>query len=952
MQLGRLLFISLIMLSFTASAQKGFVRGKVTDAETGEGMIGATVSKVGTTIGTTVDFDGNFSLSLEPGVHNLEFKFISYQTKVVEGIEVKAGEATVIDVVLGISNTQLEEVIVTAEQAKDTEAAILTLQKRSANLLDGMSTQTFRKTGDSDLSSAMKRVTGVSVQGGKYVYVRGLGDRYTRTMLNKMSIPGLDPDRNDVQIDIFPTNILENVVVYKTFTPDLPGDFTGGVIDVETKSYPEQKKTSIQVGIGFNPSMHFNNEYATYDHSPTDFLGFDNGDRSKPFPERKTPDESLNDPLLEQQTRALNPQMASQRGTSFMNTNWSLNHGNQTTLGDYTIGYTAILNYRNNTEFYDDVEFGFYTKETDPNETGLFQQRKRIGVVGRHDVLWSGLFGIAAKKDGNSLSFNYMRTQNGLSQSSERIIIDTEETGQTLHEDILTYTERSINNFIVSGKHELSKRTTLTWSNAFSIASMDDPDFRVSSIAETGEVDSLGNKIYSISSGDGGSLNRFYRNLDEQTENFRMDLQYELSEKNSLKFGVYGLYKWRQFEVFNYFIRSTQEKIVPNDPDYFLQPENIWTPETQTGTYVRGNFEPQNSYDASTRIFATYAMADMKFTPRFRAIYGARLEKADMFYTGESVSPPRAFDNENTLDELNILPSVNLVYGLTEKVNIRASYGRTLARPSMKEKSIAQILDPITNILFIGNFNPDDEELDLRQTVIDNFDLRFEKFFAPNEMISITGFYKQFDGHIELVTFESSPGSVRPRNVGESVVYGAEFEFRKGLWLEGLSGGTNISLAWSAVDTRSVVVGEGANKRTEFESRQANLRTGEVLDPNRPMAGQAPYLVNAFLNWNDKEARTNLNLSYNVQGENLYIVGVAQNPDIYVVPFNSLNFNAFRDFGEEKNHRVQLGVRNILDGENKYIYKSFGGSETSFVEETFSVFRPGREFIMKYRYTF
>ncbi len=942
-----LIFIVLIIFCHFGYSQKGSLRGKVVDGETGEGMIGATVNQVGTTIGAMVDFDGNFSIQLDPGVYDFEFKFVSYQTQVLKGVEIKPGEVTSVSITLQVSNQTLQEVIVTAEQAKDTEAAILTLQRKSASVIDGVSTQTFRKTGDSDLSTAMKRVTGVSVQGGKYLYVRGLGDRYTRTTLNQMSIPGLDPDRNDVQIDIFPTNILENVVVYKTFTPDLPGDFTGGVVNIETKSFPEQKNTSIQVGLGFNPSMHFNNEYATYDQSPTDFLGFDNGQRAKPFPEEKTPDESRNDPLLEQQTRSLNPQMATRTGTSPMNFNFALNHGNQKDVGGYTLGYSAILNYRNNTEYYDDVEFGFYTKDPNKGENDLFLQQKRQGVLGRNDVMWSALVAGAIKKGGNTISLNLMRTQNGVSQASNRIVDDREETGQNFNEDILTYTQRSITNFMVSGQHILNNRLTFEWSNAFTVSRMYDPDFRVSSIAETGETDSLGNPTYSISSGDGGSLNRFYRDLNEWNENVKLDLTYDLNEKSKLKFGAYGLLKSREFNVFNYFIRSTQEKGVPNDPNYFLQPENIWTPESQEGTYVRGNFEAQNSYSASSRVFATYAMADLRVSPRLRAIFGARIEKADMFFTGQSVSPPRSFDNVNTLNELNLLPSVNLVYFLTEKINVRTSYGRTLARPSMKEKSIAQILDPISNILFIGNFNPDDPELDLRQTVIDNFDLRVEKFFNPEEMVSLTGFYKSFDGHIELVTFESQRGNVRPRNVGSSVVYGAEFEFRKKLGIKGLSGGSNISLAYSQVDTRTVIVGEGANKRTEYESRVANAREGEKVDPFRPMAGQAPYLINAFLNWSNEENNTNVNLAYNVQGENLYIVGVARDPSIYVIPFNSLNLTAFHKFGEERNSRITLGIRNILNGENKYVYRSYGDQS-----ETFSVFRPGQEIIAKYQYSF
>ena len=191
-----------------AFAQEGFIRGKVIEDATGEPLFGATIVKQGTITGTSTDFDGNYSLKLPVGTHNIVFQSVSFQSIVLEGVEVKADEPTILDVVMKEDVQQLGEVVVTATVTKDNDIGVMLVQKKSVNTLDGISSSTFRKVGDSNLSSAMKRVTGVSVQGDKYVYVRGLGDRYTKTSVNGMVIPGLDPDRNDVQIDIFPTGIL------------------------------------------------------------------------------------------------------------------------------------------------------------------------------------------------------------------------------------------------------------------------------------------------------------------------------------------------------------------------------------------------------------------------------------------------------------------------------------------------------------------------------------------------------------------------------------------------------------------------------------------------------------------------------------------------------------------------------------------------------------------------
>src|SRR5690606_15071102 len=177
---------------------------------------------------------------------------------------------------------ELGEVTITAEMLNTTEEALLTVKKRSPNMLDGISSANFRRIGDSDAASAIKRVPGVSVEEGKYVYVRGLGDRYTKSTLNGMEIPGLDPDRNSIQMDMFPTSLLDNIIVVKTFTADLPADFTGGIVDISTKDFPDEKNLGLSISAGYQPQMHFNSNYLSYPGGKLDFLGFDDGTRAIP----------------------------------------------------------------------------------------------------------------------------------------------------------------------------------------------------------------------------------------------------------------------------------------------------------------------------------------------------------------------------------------------------------------------------------------------------------------------------------------------------------------------------------------------------------------------------------------------------------------------------------------------------------------------------------------------
>ncbi len=945
-----ILIICMALVSIVTLGQKGFVRGTVHDGDTGEGLIGATVYQEGTTNGVVCDFDGNYSLSLDPGNYSIVFQFVSYQSQTVKDVNVESAKTTSLNITLSSITEELAEIVVTAQQIKDNEVAMLSLQKKAPNVVNGISSQAFRKIGDGDLGAAMKRVTGVSVEGGKYIYVRGLGDRYTKTTLNQMVIPGLDPDRNTVQIDIFPTPTIENVIVYKTFTPDLIGDFTGGLVDVETKNFPDEKITQILVGVEYNPDMHFRNDFVGYSGSSTDILGFDNGLRELPLDkDRSIPDIASSQGLIvEDFTRAFEPTLAAKTKSSFMNYGFNILHGNQINRSKVTWGYNMVLNYKNETEYYANTQFGEYAKNTNPavNELGGFQLRQ--GPIGNNGVLWSALLAGALKYDKHDFSLMILHNQNGLSQSTNRVSQDLEDNPSTLLDDILTYTQRQISTGILTGRHHFSK-FNLEWRGSFSNSIIEEPDFRVTRIQQIPEFDTEGNQSgysYSLNTGVGGGINHFWRNLDEQNESFKVDLSYPYGERNKLKIGGLTLFKQRDFEVIDYGFRVKEQGniVITEDPDFFFYPENIWTVTTNEGTHLLArNSEIENavnSFEASSETHGVYAMAEQYMGKKFRAIFGLRTEIAKMYYTGQNQTGD-ILENELTLDELDFLPSVNLVYDLNDKTNLRASYNKTLARPSFKEKSNAQIYDPISDRTTIGN-------LELEQTNIDNYDLRWEYYFGNNELFSLSGFYKAFTGHIERTSFQTAPDQLTYTNAGSSTIYGIEVEVRKNL-VSNFSVGTNFSIVKSAIDMNDIIVNTDAqgNTVTEKQNRELWARDGEKIDDDRNMVGQAPYLVNAYLNWNNKKNTLNTNLSYNVQGETLSIVGSGRWPDIYTVPFHSLNFNIYKDFGPNQSSRINLRVTNILDSVRKDVYKSFGAEN-----RTFSEFQPGRSFTLFYRYTF
>ncbi len=747
--------------------------------ETGETVPFANIEFQESGEGTTTDLDGAYSYKLEPGTYTVIFSTIGYSDYVVNDVAVEAGKVEILNVTMSTESEQLEEIVVTAEVVKTTEAALLTLQRKSPNLIDGISKQTFSRSGDGDAAEAIKRVTGVSVEGGKYVYVRGLGDRYTKTQLNGVDVPGLDPDRNTLQMDIFPTNLIDNIIVYKTFTPDLPSDFTGGMVNIVTKDFPERYTVGASVSFGFNPQMNLNEFYLDYEGGGTDILGFDDGTREIPIPQNTI----LNDfdPAVEPDAaarfvREFPKQMAVDTTTSFLNTSVAFSIGNQINKEKVTLGYNVALNYSNNYTYYgrqsndpllsledEDFQFPFYIKSSNQDQTELIADNIGFGRLGINNVLWSGLIGGNLKVKKSKFGLTVFRSQNGESTAGRFFRNDIRENPADLLEHNLTYTQRSVTNILLTGKHAFEESNMeIEWKLSPTFSTIDDPDIRRTMYEWT----DLEPRTLELRESVGAGVLRTWRFLDEQNYGGRVDLTKEILLPNGrttkIKAGIAETYKERTFDITSYFFIQRVTSPLTGNPDELFQEENLFGTENPDGIFGKGGPEPSNSYEGRQNIFGVYIMNEFPITDKLKTIYGVRVEKTDMWYTGQDANAQRIFEDSLVLDELNFLPSVNFVYELVENMNLRASYSRTLARPSFKEKSVAQIEDLITRRNFIGN-------IDLEQSNIDNFDIRWEYFFDRGQVVSVSGFYKFFDNPIEILSFdETSPNDFQPRNVQDA----------------------------------------------------------------------------------------------------------------------------------------------------------------------------------------
>jgi len=943
-----------LLTCFSLYSQTGSVRGFVYDGESGESLIAVTVAAEGTTNGTYTDLDGSFELNLTPGTYNLEISYVSYSTIKITDVVVKEGEVTLLETINLLSESEvLEQVTITADAIRTSEAALMTIKRKSPNLMDGISSAKFKKIGDSNAGEAVKRVTGVSVESGKYVVVRGLGDRYTKTMLNNVDIPGLDPDKNSLQIDLFPTNLLNNMMVYKTASAELPADFTGGLINIETKDFPEERIFNISFGLTYNPSMHFKDNFLSYEGGSTDWLGFDDGTRA--LPEQATletipsPVSGNSDQEVGNFLSSFNQDLAAQEKTSLPNYSFGLSYGDQKVLKNgHKLGYIMSGTYRSSRDFYENVSYGEYQVQVPSDAYEMIYATTSEGSIGEENTFVGGMVGLAYKTDRSKHKINLIHLQNGESKAAKfKIDNNSDAIGQSgflAYSDNLEYSQRSITNLLVSGNYSLGNNDwKLDWKISPTISKLTDPDIRKTAFSEFGS-NNLG-----FVAGAGGNPSRIWRYLDETNlvSKFDVTKEYELASRTSkLKFGGSHLYKDRDYNILSYnlqFFGSQPEWT--GDPSVVLDTENLYP--LGNIYYVSGNNTPNpNQYNSNVSSLAAYVSNEIDVTEKLKATVGLRLEQYVQRHTGRdtefaiSGQSGNNLVNEKVLDAVDLFPSVNLIQSLTEKQNLRFSYAKTIARPSFKELSFAQIIDPITDRIFNGSlFSFTDGsgnvtwDGNLEETRIQNFDLRWELYEKRGQLYSVSAFYKAFDKPIELVRIPQAQTSneFQPRNVGDGTVMGVELELRKNLPFanEQISFSTNVTLARSTIEMSEL----------EFNSREGIAKDGEVVDNTREMAGQSPFIVNAGLTYNSTELPLDFGLYYNMKGRTLEIVGGGLFPDVYTTPFNSLNFSFNYAFGPDDRVKVGLNADNILGSVRESVYESFQAQD-----QVFSRFNPGRNF--------
>jgi outer membrane receptor protein involved in Fe transport len=941
------------------------VEGKIISAENNEPVFGVIVH-IDSVPKAKTSLDGVYKLSMNEGKHVLTFSNESdnYTTQSMD-IMVKNGSFEVLDVVLTKSNVrQMSGVtVVGAKLSAGTTSYYATDKKRMEenSTTDGLPKEQIVNTGVPSAAEAVQMIPGASVQDGKDVYIRGLGDRYSQTILNGMSIPSLNPQKNSVQLDIFPAILIDNITVYKTFTPNLVGDFAGGLIDISTRDFPAKKMIYAKISLGYNTNATFNPNFISYKGGKLDFLGFDDGTRKlKINPTVKIPNPASNNSLTTQMTSSFSDVMATQKSTSFLNQNYTFSIGDQKVINKknkprITYGYNFALNYSATNNFYKDAQYNEYRKSPTLSQNELYLDRGSKGELAEKEVMWTALLGQSFRLKSNKISFTIFHTQNSISSAASLTQVNTTSNPSVIKNQSLQYTQRAITNLNLNGLHYIgeNRKWKFEWKISPTYSTISDPDIRSTLLEEV--TNPNGSLSYELNGGAGAEIRRMYRLLKEFNIASRADMSYQFKQwkklPSTLSFGLYTIYKNRSYDVTSYVFDVKGPADETGDPNWFFKPDNLWNTQSNQGVYGIGQKEKANIYKATQNISAFYLMNELPFNKNFSATYGARIEKNGNFYTGQSNNAeydPNAlkYTNQRVLNELNVLPSVNFVYKLRKNqdssyayarnTNFRLSYSNTLARPSFREISISQIYDPIQGRRYLGN-------IDLKQTFIYNADFRFEHFFGKTELISASLFYKKFINPIEVVANVAAPNEFKPVNAGEADLYGAEVEIRKEVGFRNnekmdLSIGANFTYNFSRVNMNKIHTTVGDQVYTEKEIREANARVGEKIGDYRTMYGQSPYVANAFLTFKHNPSHLMININYNVQGKRLAVIGVGALPDVYELPFHSLNVKISKSFGKIRTDLYETTPRwtasiqgqNLLNKGKRRYYQSYGAKDQVF----------------------
>ena len=916
-----------------AAAEEGTISGRVLDRSTGDPIIEAGVEVTQTGKRVRTDLDGKYKLTVPPGTYELRIFAPLYTGARLQNVVVRPKAVTTTDAnLLPEGKASVEVVEVVAQADKAAEATQLLERKNSPVVSDNVAAETIRKSPDSNAGEIVKRVPAVTIQNNKYVFVRGLGERYSGALLNGSRLPSTDPNRRVVPMDLFPADFIQSLNILKSYTPDLPGDFSGGLVDIRLKDYPEKLSYTLGATMGGNTYATFRT-FDTYHGSEGDYFGGGEGARALPG---LIPDQLLGTP----------PSAQGRVYASSFKDIWNIhdkvappNFGLNFSIGDskgpvgaqlggiYTTEYKARPN-----EF---AQVFTNLKSTAPG--GGFGLTPAGDLGGSRDTFETRLGGVWTSawqpSATDKVTFRALVNRSTFDEVLNGVGCDRNQiAGTTCNQLIsqyrLQYTVDQLGFGQLGGEHHLDI-ADVNWRTAISQTTEDQPDTRFVSY-------NLGQPRQINAANDPGSesLERLFSNLDEHLSDSTIDVTAPFKTAlpftdvwtglpAKFKFGTAYSYRHRTFDFRRFlYDRITYVGIDPSQSaETLLVPENIGV-----NFKFREGTRPKDSFTASQDIAAGYAMFDLPILPGSRAEDGQLVNQLRLV-AGTRVEysyiATQSFSDLNepvqtTINEIDPLPGINLIYSPREDTNVRLSYSRTVSRPEFRELTPTEFPVPNGERTVIGNPF-------LTSATIDSVDLRWEKFLSPLELLSAGFFYKEMSNPIEQIVIGQSDGEADSfKNADNATLYGFEVEARKNLgfltsqyqrlhldageWLSHLSLLSNVAYINSTVNVGT------ANLNDPLCRQDPKFCVQVQTSSSRSLQGQAPYVVNAAAEYEIPAWQGVARLLYNTVGERIVAAGTGNLPDINEQPRNQLDFvllGKINPFGTPLT--AKFGAENILN---------------------------------------
>ncbi|MDD5362735.1 MAG: outer membrane beta-barrel protein [Ignavibacteria bacterium] len=910
------IFYTILTVLLFILIDKGFsqtIKGKIVDAANSEPLSGAVVKILNTKLGAVSDIDGSYTIEhITPGSCDIKVSYIGYTDKTIKNISVNSNSVTKLDIALDVDGLTTDVIVVESNSTLANEQALLVEQKNSNKVQDGISEQQIKRAPDAAASDVLKRVTGVSVVSGKYVFVRGTSERYNNTMLNGVTLPSTDPDKKSFSFDLFPSNLLENVIISKTFTPDQPANFSGGLVQITTKEFPDALTMSINMSSAYNDNT---SSKTFYEYKANDKkllfmnLGIDDS-RLLPsnFPTIQLKNTNFSRDQIKDFGRSL-PNNWMQSGTKApLNSGFQISIGNSLNLAKIPIGFLAAYSYKSGFSNNNIARTDF---NSDNTKLSSFNGRNS-----EFSVLWGGLINLNAKLGkNNKISFksSFTHSSEDETQYYEGFVNGTSGSDAFDRKLYITkFTQRSLASYQLFGEHLISNFLKTDWMFSYSQTEKKEPDMKTMTYQRSLNSEDAYYAAINPNYGNTYAGGRFFSNLNDINRSFSVNFELPVNWKvpfisgsgshTRIKIGTLANGISRDFGVRNFGVGY----YIGMPFNILYQPiESIFTPDNfdVNKLFYDELTTETDKYKATENNYAGYLMADIPIK-KLRIIAGVRYESNE-----QKVNTLGIIGNPvtNFLKNNDVLPSINTIFKLSDNSNIRAAYSQTISRPELREIAPFSYVDFVSGILVLGN------SIDLRRTLVRNYDLRYEIFPEAGEIVSVSLFYKSIDAPIEEVFIPTSTNRIKTFNNAPSGAtnYGLELEFRKNLGfiykhLTNFSVYGNLSLIESNID----ITGLGSVATSQ----------------KRRMQGQSPYMINLGLYYDNFIAGTSVNLSYNRFGDRISEVGLNGFNDIRELGRDLLDISASKSlFGK---FEVKLAIKDILNQDQKFVQNIEGKDET------------------------